>query len=85
MVTPYLIFMPKAIGIQTFKERILTRSGGISSSNLYQFSIDAGNGGVREYWKDNNFYNSDAADDVINLNLLCNDCLLYTSPSPRDS
>ena len=68
--------MPKAIGIQTFKERILTRSGGISSSNLYQFSIDAGNGGVREYWKDNNFYNSDAADDVINLNLLCNEIQL---------
>ena len=76
MVTPYLIFMPKAIGIQTFKERILTRSGGISSSNLYQFSIDAGNGGVRQYWKDNNFYGSDGADDIINLNLLCNEIQL---------
>ena len=68
--------MPKAIGIQTFKERILTRSGGISSSNLYQFSIDAGNGGVRQYWKDNNFYGSDGADDIINLNLQCNEIQL---------
>ena len=76
MVTPYLIFMPRAIGIQEFKERILTRSGGISSSNLYQFSIDAGEGGMRQYLADNNFTGTDTGDDIVNLNLLCNEIQL---------
>ena len=76
MVTPYLIFMPRAIGIQEFKERILTRSGGISSSNLYQFSIDAGEGGMREYLANNNFTGTDTGDDIVNLNLLCNEIQL---------
>ena len=76
MVTPYLIFMPRAIGIQEFKERILTRSGGISASNLYQFSIDAGEGGMRQYLADNNFTGTDTGDDIVNLNLLCNEIQL---------
>ncbi len=77
MVTPYLIFMPRAIGIQEFKERILTRSGGISASNLYQFSIDAGSqGGMRQYLADNNFTGTDTGDDIVNLNLLCNEIQL---------
>jgi len=68
--------MPRAIGIQEFKERILTRSGGISSSNLYQFSIDAGEGGMRQYLADNNFTGTDTGDDIVNLNLLCNEIQL---------
>ena len=76
MVTPYLIFMPRAIGIEEFKERILTRSGGISASNLYQFSIDAGEGGMRKYLADNNFTGTDTGDDIVNLNLLCNEIQL---------
>lgn len=76
MVTPYLIFMPRAIGIEEFKERILTRSGGISASNLYQFSIDAGEGGMRQYLADNNFTGTDTGDDIVNLNLLCNEIQL---------
>ena len=68
--------MPRAIGIQEFKERILTRSGGISSSNLYQFSIDAGEGGMREYLGNNNFTGTDTGDDIVNLNLLCNEIQL---------
>ena len=68
--------MPRAIGIQEFKERILTRSGGISSSNLYQFSIDAGEGGMREYLANNNFTGTDTGDDIVNLNLLCNEIQL---------
>ena len=57
----------KSIGIQEFKERILTRSGGISASNLYQFSIDAGEGGMRQYLADNNFTGTDTGDDIVNL------------------
>ena len=76
MVTPYLIFMPRAIGIQEFKERILTRSGGISTSNLYQFSIDAGEGGMRQYLVDNNFTGNGPGDDIVSLNLLCNEIQL---------
>ena len=68
--------MPRAIGIQEFKERILTRSGGISASNLYQFSIDAGEGGMRQYLADNNFTGTDTGDDIVNLNLLCNEIQL---------
>ena len=66
----------RQIGIQEFKERILTRSGGISSSNLYQFSIDAGEGGMRQYLADNNFTGTDTGDDIVNLNLLCNEIQL---------
>ena len=65
--------MPRAIGIQEFKERILTRSGGISSSNLYQFSIDAGEGGMRQYLVDNNITGNGPGDDNVSLNLLCNE------------
>ena len=68
--------MPRAIGIQEFKERILTRSGGISSSNLYQFSIDAGEGGMRQYLVDNNFTGNGPGDDIVSLNLLCNEIQL---------
>ena len=68
--------MPRAIGIEEFKERILTRSGGISASNLYQFSIDAGEGGMRQYLADNNFTGTDTGDDIVNLNLLCNEIQL---------
>ena len=68
--------MPRAIGIQEFKERILTRSGGISTSNLYQFSIDAGKGGMRKYLDDNNWTGTDTGDDIVNLNLLCNEIQL---------
>ena len=68
--------MPRAIGIEEFKERILTRSGGISTSNLYQFSIDAGKGGMRKYLDDNNWTGTDTGDDIVNLNLLCNEIQL---------
>ena len=39
MVTPYPIFMSKGLTIEQFKVNVLKRSGGISSSNLYQFLI----------------------------------------------
>ena len=39
MVTPYPIFMSKALTIEQFKTDVIKRSGGISTSNLYQFLI----------------------------------------------
>ena len=39
MVTPYSVFMAKGFSIAEFTSDVLKRSGGISASNLYSFSI----------------------------------------------
>tara|TARA_B100000029_G_scaffold515714_1_gene624144 strand:+ start:4308 stop:5000 length:693 start_codon:yes stop_codon:yes gene_type:complete len=65
--------MPRAIGIYEFKEKILAKSGGISASNLYQFSI-AATDGLKGYLSNNLNTGTNPA-DMINyeLNMLCNE------------
>jgi len=81
MVTPYSVFMPQAIGIESFKQAVLGRSGGISSSNLYQFSIAPpekpapGEGfSLLTHFKEN-LIEGISTNSMINyqLNMLCNE------------
>ena len=86
MVTPYPIFMSKALTIEQFKTDVIKRSGGISTSNLYQFLIanpekpGPGQGySLATHFNDNlNTGESGEglkASDMVNyqLNMLCNE------------
>ena len=86
MVTPYPIFMSKALTIEQFKTDVSKRSGGISTSNLYQFLIanpekpGPGQGySLATHFNDNlNTGESGEglkASDMVNyqLNMLCNE------------
>ena len=86
MVTPYTIFMAKGLTIEQFKQNVIKRSGGISSSNLYQFLIAnpespaVGTGySLQSHFNDNlNTGKSGeglSKDDMVNyqLNMLCNE------------
>ena len=86
MVTPYPIFMSKALTIEQFKVNVLKRSGGISSSNLYQFLIanpekpGPGQGYSLATHFNDNLNTGDSGeglkkDDMVNyqLNMLCNE------------
>jgi hypothetical protein len=83
MVTPYSIFMAKGLTIEQFKQNVIKRSGGISSSNLYQFlignpespAIGAGYS-LASHFNDNlKNVEGITRDDMINyqLNMLCNE------------
>ena len=86
MVTPYPIFMSKGLTIEQFKVNVLKRSGGISSSNLYQFLIanpekpGPGQGYSLATHFNDNLNTGDSGeglkkDDMVNyqLNMLCNE------------
>ena len=65
--------MASKIGVNSFREIILKESGGISSSNLYQFEIEVGaNSALQDYF-DNNLNNIGLTGGVFRLNLLCNE------------
>ena len=63
----------RATGILEFKEKILKKSGGISSSNLYEFDIQWG-GILRSYLENNVLYSFGAKTlKDVELNMLCNE------------
>jgi hypothetical protein len=65
--------MASKIGVNSFREIILKESGGISSSNLYQFQIEVGaNSALKDYF-DGNLNNIGLTGGVFRLNLLCNE------------
>jgi len=64
--------MATKIGVNEFRERILRESGGISSSNLYEFQVGVGaTSYLSEFFKNN--MNFALTDGVFKLNLLCNE------------
>ena len=65
--------LKQAIGIQQFKEKILTKSGGISSSNLYEFDVQWGPT-LKSFLEDNILYTfGDKNSRGLELNMLCNE------------